>query len=203
MELTNTMSYRDNTTNSQFRTLVSHSSSKYEWLIWAFDNGYLVPHEILETDIALGERTENLLKKQGQYYSTGIQYTHIVCPPVSNKMVINISGKGSTRMMHVIVKYINYMLGPTNIYMYNPIGKGSGYRYYAGERCVVYQVGKNETRQTMNALRKTIKDKGFSEKIEIVLTQTNIRSFLDFSYTKIEYTTIQNVKKKLIDLWNR
>lgn len=59
--------------------------------------------------------------------------------PIEQKIIIRVN---TDRVLSDIINVINTMIKPEEIYMYDPICNGMGYKYYKGERVIVYQIDK-------------------------------------------------------------
>ena len=57
--------------------------------------------------------------------------------PVNQQMIIRVNRE---RLMSQILQTLNVLFDPEEVYQYDPMCNGMGYKYYRGERIIVYQV---------------------------------------------------------------
>lgn len=57
--------------------------------------------------------------------------------PVSHQIIIRVN-RG--RVMYQILQILDVIFDPEEVYQYDPICNGMGYKYYKGERIIVYQI---------------------------------------------------------------
>jgi len=62
--------------------------------------------------------------------------------PIDHRMIIRVN---RYRVLSEIVNVINTVINPEEIYMYDPTCNGMGYKYYTGEKVIVYQIDKYTT----------------------------------------------------------
>lgn len=104
---------------------------------------------------------------------------------------------------HVIFGIINN-IDPENIYMFNVLGKGSGYRYYLGEKVIIYQITSkssiDEIKKIKNHLNVTeIHGINFEQhKVrKILITTVRYKVDKDWKKYSIKSENIENIIKEL------
>lgn len=114
------------------------------WLVRLWEDGYIVPFPLLWNSQAKEIREKRIENLKLRYFTKEPVVADIdnVYPVQMNiqidlsKLKSNVPDCGITRIIHYIVTMIN----PRDIYMYNVAGKGTGYKYYLGEKVIVYQL---------------------------------------------------------------
>lgn len=114
------------------------------WLVRLWENGQVVPVPLMWSSSAKEVREKRIEAIKMRYASKEpvVDNTENVYPVQMNvqidlsKLKSGVPDYGLTRIIHYIVT----MIDPKNIYMYSAAGKGTGYRYYLGERVIVYQL---------------------------------------------------------------
>ena len=106
-------------------------------------------------------------------------------------------------LTNVIFGIIND-IDPENIYMYNIIGKGSGYKYYLGEKVIIYQITNkssiDEIKQIKNPLNETkVHGINFEKHRVRKILITTVRYKLDKDWKKytIKSEDSENIFKEL------
>lgn len=89
---------------------------------------------------------------------------------------------------HVIFGIINN-IDSENIYMFNVIGKGSGYKYYLGEKVIIYQI---TSKSSIDEIKKIKKHLNITEIHGIKFEQHKVRKIL---ITTVRYKTEKDWKK--------
>ena len=89
---------------------------------------------------------------------------------------------------HVIFGIINN-IDPENIYMYNVLGKGSGYKYYLGEKVIIYQI---TNKSSIDEIKKIKNHLNEMEIHGINFEQHQVRKIL---ITTVRYKTDKDWKK--------
>lgn len=129
-------------------------NERYLWLIELFKNGDIIPMKYLKSEKVnkevKDERKEiiRMRFKKGIEREENLPYKEIY--PMNKRLQIDLSkreGVGLIGIIKSIIKVINLK----NIYMFDPTGDGSGYKYYRGEKVIIYQITKE---MTINQIKK-------------------------------------------------
>ena len=91
-------------------------------------------------------------------------------------------------LTNVIFGIINN-IDPENIYMYNILGKGSGYKYYLGEKVIIYQI---TSKSSIDEIKKIKKHLNETEIHGIKFEQHKVRKIL---ITTVKYKVDKDWKK--------
>ena len=126
-----------------------------------FESGCLVPTELF---CLFSKRTRNKRmkaikkrwqqrKKQVHVWDEGDEEM-----PVKDIAVYDLSKRRKTLKCakERIIKAINYVISPDEIYMYNPDNLKSGYTWYSGQKLIVYQVQKYMKKELREKIWKDI-----------------------------------------------
>lgn len=125
--------------------------------------------------------------------------------PRDMKICIDLSRIKKEKREEYLTQVINGIINdidPENIYMYNIIGKGSGYKYYLGEKVIIYQItNKNsieEIKQIKNSLNATeIHGINFETHRVRKILITTIKYKVDKDWKKYTIKNEENIFKKL------
>ena len=60
--------------------------------------------------------------------------------PKEKRFKLNLANRMEKNTVYYLVDIIMSLLNSDDVYMFNPIGVRSGYKYYSGEKVIVYQV---------------------------------------------------------------
>ena len=145
-----------------------------------FSNGFLVSYYywkklmdekslVIEKRLKALKDNYKVLKKENLFYWDIDDYL-----PEADCAIYDLSDRCNTlrSALDRIIRTINYTVPPHEIYMYNPDGK-SGYKWYAGQKLVVFQVvddlSINDLRKLFNDVRlNKVKDYDFTDPLHAV-----------------------------------
>lgn len=96
--------------------------------------------------------------------------------------------KREQSLTEVIFGIIND-IDPENIYMYNVLGKGSGYKYYLGEKVIIYQITNKNSIEEIKEIKKS-------------LNATEIHG-INFETHRIRKILITTIKYKVDKDWKK
>lgn len=172
------------------------------WLMEIFYKGGIFPMKVLRR---FDEETKETRIKavKARYKIKGDIEKGIF--PVNHNIVINISQMphklfSTERLIEWMIKFVD----EESIYMYDPDGEGTGYKYYKGEKLIVYQIGpfltRNEKFRIENQIRRT-NINGFNKIInKVVIVEEKFR-ILD-EWPVYGGSTIQELKNSFLVAWN-
>lgn len=176
------------------------------WLKKLLIEGRIVPDTIIRSfryKEFKEQREENVKKR---YDKKRIKKENINnMYPRDMKICIDLSRikkeKRDIGLTNVIFGIIND-IDPKNIYMYNVLGKGSGYKYYLGEKVIIYQItNKNsidEIKQIKNSLNATeIHGINFEKHRIRKILITTVKYQIDKDWKKYTIKSEENIFKEL------
>ena len=125
--------------------------------------------------------------------------------PVNPCIIFDISRmRSKTMSIERIIKFMIIFVDEESIYMYNPDGKGTGYRYYKGEKIIVYQIGsfltRNERCKMEGQIRRTEFNGYKKEVFKIVITEERLKILSEWPVFKS--STIAELKESFLKAWN-
>lgn len=134
-----------------------------ERLNWLF-NGFLM-------DIVTLEKMNNLVERVGalkkiklwreENHNELVQYDEVGVMPEANIAMYDLSARKETKeeVLRMVVEMMVERVNPLEIYMWNPLANAEnaadGYKWYGGQRVIVYQIREKEIKMTdlMDAVR--------------------------------------------------
>lgn len=125
--------------------------------------------------------------------------------PVNPCIIFDISRmKCKTTSIERIIKMMIMAVDEESIYMYDPDGKGTGYRYYKGEKIIVYQIGpfltRNERFRMENQIRR-MEFNGYTKQVfKIVITEEPLKILEEWPVFKS--STVEELKDSFLRAWN-
>lgn len=163
------------------------------WIKNLLINGRLIPDTLLRNSSykeLKEEREQNVKlrynKKKIKKENSNNIYPHDM------KICIDLSQinkeKKDIGLTHVIFSLIN-SIDSEDIYMFNVIGKGSGFKYYLGEKVIVYQI---TSKSSIDEIKKMKKH----------LNETEVHG-INFETSKVRKILITTVKYKLDKNWKK
>ena len=125
--------------------------------------------------------------------------------PVNPCIIFDISRmRCKTISIENIIKLMINFVDEESIYMYDPDGKGTGYRYYKGEKIIVYQIGPFLTRNERFRMESQIKRTEFNgykkEVFKIVITEMPLKILKEWPVFKS--STVEELKDSFLRAWN-
>lgn len=163
------------------------------WLKSLFVNGRIVPDTVLRSYSNKEMKEEREEKVKMRYNKKEIKKENPSnVYPHDMKICIDLSRiKKENRencLNHVIFGIINN-IDSENIYMFNVLGKGSGYRYYLGEKVIIYQI---TSKSSIDEIKK----------IKNHLNVTEIHG-INFEQHKVRKILITTVRYKVDKDWEK
>lgn len=128
--------------------------------IWTlFFEGRIVPIEMLRGK-GLSNDRDYLLRKSTitNNYRLRIEEhkKRSVFPKVKQfKMILSLRAEEDS--IYFLIEHITEMMDSWDIYMFNPIGMRSGYKYYRGEKMIIYQISYCMSTKEVKNITKLIK----------------------------------------------
>ena len=128
--------------------------------IWTlFFEGRIVPIEMLRGKGLANDR-DYLLRKSTitNNYRMRIEEhkKRSVFPKVKQfKMILSLRAEENS--IYFLIEHITEMVDSWDIYMFNPIGMRSGYKYYRGEKMIIYQISYCMSNKEVKNITKLIK----------------------------------------------
>ena len=125
--------------------------------------------------------------------------------PVNHYIIFDISRmKCKTTSIERIIKMMIMAVDEESIYMYDPDGKGTGYKYYKGEKIIVYQIGpfltRNERFRIEGQIRRTEYNGYTKEVFKIVITEEPLKILEEWPVFKS--STVEELKDSFLKAWN-
>ena len=125
--------------------------------------------------------------------------------PVNPCIIFDISRmKCKTTSIENIIKLMLTFVDEESIYMYDPDGKGTGYRYYKGEKIIVYQIGPFLTRNERFRMESQIKRTEFNgytkEVFKIVIAEMPLKILSEWPVFKS--STVEELRDSFLKAWN-
>lgn len=125
--------------------------------------------------------------------------------PVNRCIIFDISGmKCKTVSTENIIKMMTALVDEESIYMYDPDGKGTGYRYYKGEKIIVYQIGPFLTRSEKFKIEGQIRRTEFNgytkEVFKVVITEEPLKILEEWPVFKS--STVDELADSFLKAWN-
>lgn len=112
--------------------------------------------------------------------------------------------KCKTTSIERIIKMMIMAVDEESIYMYDPDGKGTGYKYYKGEKIIVYQIGpfltRNERFRIEGQIRRTEYNGYTKEVFKIVITEESLKILEEWPVFKS--STVEELKNSFLKAWN-
>lgn len=163
------------------------------WIKSLLINGRIIPDTILRSSSykeLKEEREQNVKlrynKKKIKKENPSNVYPHDM------KICIDLSQinkeKKDTGLTHIIFGIIN-SIDSEDIYMFNVIGKGSGFRYYLGEKVIIYQITSKSSKDEIKKIKKH-------------LNETEVHG-INFETSKVRKILITTVKFKIDKDWKK
>lgn len=175
---------------------------KHGWIMEIYWKGGIFPLKMIRrgSEEMRKDRTEAVKKrfKRATETEKGVF-------PVNHSIVFDISRmKHKTTSVERIIKMMIIFVDEESIYMYDPDGRGTGYKYYKGEKIMVYQIGPFLTRNERFRIERQIRRTEFNgytkEVFKIVITEEPLKILEEWPVFKS--STIEELKDSFLIAWN-
>ena len=175
---------------------------KIGWIMEIYWKGGIFPLKVIKRfrEDERKERTKSV--KERFQRATNIEKGLF---PVNRCIIFDISRmKCKTTSIERIIKMMIMAVDEESIYMYDPDGKGTGYRYYKGEKIIVYQIGpfltRNERFRIEGQIRRTEYNGYTKEVFKIVITEEPLKILEEWPVFKS--STVEELKNSFLKAWN-
>ena len=169
------------------------NSKFYDETMWRIEHGYILNRSIFETDSIMmdKERHEFFEKlresmKEGvkRRFKEGKKVKQRSFFPKDNELVIRCP---VNRQLTKVLDTLMAAIDPEEIYSYDPLMNGSGYKYYKGERVIVYQINKYMSQKMKKRIENQICKTKVMNLNRMIFNITNVYKIVIVTGTKWEY----------------
>lgn len=176
--------------------------AKYGWIMEIYWKGGIFPLKMIKR--ASKEMREDRTEAVKKRFERATEMEKGVFP-VIQYIIFDISRmKCKTTSIERIIKMMIIFVDEESIYMYNPDGRGTGYRYYKGEKIIVYQIGpfltRNERFRMEGQIRRTEFNGYTKDVFKIVITEEPLKILEEWPVFKS--STVEELKDSFLIAWN-
>ena len=187
-------------------------SKFYKDTMWRIEHGYLLNQMIIKykTKTEDEERFSEELKKTirenvKKRFKVGKKVKRISIYPKDLEIIIKCKTAKQTTN---IIEIITTMIDPEEVYMYDPLINGSGYKYYKGEKMIVYQINKYINQKTKKRIENQINKDKIMNLNRMIFNISDVYKIIIITNTKWEYHKegrpeyiIQNSYKDMLNIF--
>ena len=168
-------------------------SKFYDEIMWRIEHGYIINRTIFEFNTLKmkdeeQEFFEKLLKNMRENIKKRFKEDKKVKQqslfPKDIEIVIRCPVR---KQLTEVLNTLKTVIDPEEIYSYDPLINGSGYKYYKGEKVIVYQINKYMNQKTKKRIEEQISKTKIMNLNRIKFDISNIYKIIIVNRTKWEY----------------
>lgn len=163
----------------------------YEEIMERIVNGYIIERNLFKYQ-PLRDEERQVQEEMGKKWKEGVkkrfkrekQVRRESVYPKDKEMVIKCK---TYNQLSKVIQVLTVLIEPEEIYMYDPLMNGSGYKYYKGERVIVYQIDKWMNQKTKKRVVDQIEKKEIKNVNNILYRIDDVYKIVIVTKTKWEY----------------
>lgn len=163
----------------------------YEEIMERIANGYVIERNLFKYQ-PLRDEERQVQEEMEKKWKEGVkkrfkrekQVRRESVYPKDKEMVIKCK---TYNQLSKVIQVLTVLIEPEEIYMYDPLMNGSGYKYYKGERVIVYQIDKWMNQKTKKRIVDQIEKKEIKNVNNILYRIDNVYKIVIVTKTKWEY----------------
>lgn len=169
------------------------NSKFYDDTMWRIEHGYILDKFIFKTDpLKMKDEQREFFEKLRENMKEGVKrrfkeekkVKQQSLFPKDKEMIIRCpKSRELTKILEVLVTVID----PEEIYSYDPLINGSGYKYYKGEKVIVYQINRYMNQKTKKRMVDQIEKKEIKNVNNILYRIDDVYKIVIVTNTKWEY----------------
>lgn len=163
----------------------------YEEIMDRIENGYVIERNLFKYQ-PLKEDEKRVQEEMEKKWKEGVKkrfkrekkVRRESVYPKDREMIIKCK---TYNQLSKVIQVLTILIEPEEIYMYDPLMNGSGYKYYKGEKVIVYQIDKWMNQKTKKRVVEQIEKKEIKNVNNILYRIDDVYKIVIVTKTKWEY----------------
>lgn len=168
-------------------------SKFYDETMWRIEHGYMLDRFIFKTDpLKMKDEQRKFFEKLRENMREGVKRRFKEGKKVKQRSIFPkdmeiVIRCPVSRQLTKVLDTLMTIIDPEEIYSYDPLINGSGYKYYKGEKVIVYQINRYMNQKTKKRMENQISKTKVMNLNRMIFNISNVYKIIIVTNTKWEY----------------